>query len=1035
MTPATRRPRSSFSALRKGAGFGPVIARVATASVVASLLLVSGQQASSDRPFSDRASSDGGSATEPLTIGAESLAPVSASSCADVLVVGIDGNGQGRGSKYGLVVGAVANKVKAKAAAQNRSVSLARVRASTPGTKVLAAGRARTPSTTAVTAKQARRWQASVRPTTKKTRELVISKMAGCPEQQVLLVGYAQGAGVAHRVLQDLAEANRLGNVAGAILVSDPYLVPGSVSGKPLGKPAAGKSARGISAQLLKSVGDVPAATGTFRVVEVCHRSDLVCNPNKTAAGKAARIAASYSRKGSRSVMEQAAEAAWQQLSLWPDPVEQQLSVTAGQPLSVQLQVKGGSPTFPAAHWTAVALPPGVSLSADGVLSGALDTPGIYQVSFTVAGTSPATSARSGSVLLNAKSESGSLAAGGQSGCEVRADGTAWCWGRNDFGQVGDGTTTLRPAATQVLGADWSRIATGGSTTCGIQRNGTLWCWGLNNFGQLGGADKAGSATPRQVGTSTGWREVSVAWSHACATQVDGTLWCWGQNIRGQLGNGKTASRSTGPVRVVGTQQWASVTAGGWHTCGTAADGSAWCWGENTFGQVGDGTTTLRVRPQRVLGEGSWTQLSAAWGRTCGVLVDGGLRCWGDNATGALGDGTYQDRSTPVGIAGGNNSWAQVATGASTTCASERNGSVWCWGDNRYGQAGPAAGASGNTPVPAGVTSVGALVTAGWLHTCAVSASGPTCWGANDTGQLGVGAQSPPYMPTRAKPTWPKPTVLTKQQVNQWGARKIAKIGVDSRPAVSARQARRKATPFNVMSFNVLGSQHTSPSGARPAYAPGRVRAEWSKQLLAARDASLIGTQEIQPDQVVSFDVATQGAFSFYPGNTQGYPAATQSVMWREADWELLWGSTVSMPFMRDTRPQPVVRLRHRATGAQVYLINVHLSPGGMEAERDKGLEIVVATIKELEGDGVPILLTGDFNEHREAFCKVVGKTDLEAAQGGSHKGGTCKPPTHMRVDWIFGSRGDFSGTSIDQSSRIRRTTDHAVISTRFSVQ
>ncbi len=212
------------------------------------------------------------------------------------------------------------------------------------------------------------------------------------------------------------------------------------------------------------------------------------------------------------------------------------------------------------------------------------------------------------------------------------------------------------------------------------------------------------------------------------------------------------------------------------------------------------------------------------------------------------------------------------------------------------------------------------------------------------------------------------------------------------------------------------------------------MRAEWAKQVISARDASLIGTQEIQPDQVTSFDVATQGAYSFYPGNTMGYAGATQSIMWREADWEFVWGSTISMPFMRQSRPQALVRLRNRASGAEVYMMNVHLSPGKMEDDRKKALNIIVAAIKQLDADGLPIMLTGDFNEHRDAFCKVVGSTTLEAAQGGTHNG-SCKPPKNMRVDWVFGSRGTFSGTAIDQSNRIRRATDHAVISSKFSVQ
>ncbi|WP_114422226.1 cutinase family protein [Nocardioides houyundeii] len=992
------------------------VARAVTACVLGSVLLVVADQQ--------------GAEVAPLP----EVERSAASTCTDVLVVGIDGNGQGRKAKYGAVVAKVANKVTARATAQNRSVTTSRIRVGTPANTVLKGGRkAGTPATKAVSKKQLRRWKAPVSAGVKKTRTLLAKRMASCPEQQVLLVGYAQGAAVAHLVSQKLDKAGKLGNVAGVVLVSDPYRVPKSSAGRPLGKPSAGNGSKGVIARFGKSVGDVPGSVPTFRAISVCHRADLVCNPRRTKVGKALKVSGSYHKGASKAVLRQAADAAWKQLSLWPDPVEQQLMVAAGEPISVQLQATGGSPVAPAVRWAPVSVPTGLTLSETGLLSGELPSSGIYEVSFTVAGTSPATTARSGKVLLNARAASGALSAGGQSTCEVRVDGSAWCWGRNDFGQLGDGTNTLRVSPAQVAGSGWARVATGGSFTCGVKTDGTLWCWGLNNFGQLGGTDKTSSNLPRQVGTGATWREVSASWGHACATQADGSMWCWGQNSRGQLGNGKTSSRST-PLRVLGDQQWTGVTAGGWHTCGTAGDGSAWCWGENTFGEVGDGTTTLRVRPQRVKGEGSFTQLSATWGRTCGVLVDGGLRCWGDNASGGIGDGTYADRSNPVSVAGGNGSWAQVATSLAGACATERSGAVWCWGDNRYGQLGPATSTSSTVPVPAGVTSVGGAVAAGWMHACALSTAGPTCWGANDQGQLGNGVQAVAAMPTAPRPTWVAPTPLTNQQVKQWGAKRIATAGIAGRPAVSARLASRKAASFNIMSFNVLGSQHTAPTGGRPAFAPGRVRTEWAKQVISARDASLIGTQEIQPDQVTSFDVATQGAYSFYPGNTMGYAGATQSIMWREADWEFVWGSTISMPFMHQSRPQALVRLRNRASGAEVYMMNVHLSPGKMEDDRKKALNIIVAAIKQLDADGLPIMLTGDFNEHRDAFCKVVGSTNLEAAQGGTHNG-SCKPPKNMRVDWVFGSRGTFSGTAIDQSNRVRRATDHAVISSKFSVQ
>ena len=204
------------------------VARAATACVVGSLLLVVAEQQSSE--------------VAPLP----EVRDAAASACTDVLVVGIDGNGQGRKDKYGAVVAKVANRVVASAGTQNRSVSTARIRLSTPANKVLSGGkRAGTPTIKAVGNKQVRRWKAPLRKGVKKTRALIAKRAAGCPEQQVLLVGYAQGAGVAHVVAQKLKASSKLGNVAGAVLVSDPYRVAKSVAGRPLGKPAAGQRLAG----------------------------------------------------------------------------------------------------------------------------------------------------------------------------------------------------------------------------------------------------------------------------------------------------------------------------------------------------------------------------------------------------------------------------------------------------------------------------------------------------------------------------------------------------------------------------------------------------------------------------------------------------------------------------------------------------------------------------------------------------------------------------------------------------------------------
>lgn len=1018
--------RTRYRRIRKDSpitGFAPAVAKFATVGLVAGLLLA--------------AQSPGGQAG-PSRVDAADLVPAAATTaaaakragaCVDILVVGIDGNGQGKKDRPGEVVAAISNKITAKAAKQGRTVAVKRVRIGTPGAVVtLRTKNGR--GADAISRPGLKRWKKSIRPGTKATRKVVNDQLAACPEQQVLLVGYAQGAAIAHRVVQDLGAKGVLANVAGAVTVSDPYRVRKSSTGRPLGSPAAARNSEGVLTARNRPVGDVPDSTGTFRVVSVCHRGDLICNPNKVAARKALSLSLSYASKKSRSAMREAAARAWAQVSLWPVPTSQQVVVGVKEPVSTQIGVAGGSPIAPAARFTPVSVPAGLTLSDAGAVTGQIDTAGTYPLTYTLAGVSPATTSKTGVLTVIVRDASSGAAAGGQSSCGVRADSTAWCQGRNDYGQLGDGTTTLRISPAQVVGTGWSRIATGGSFTCGVKLDGTLWCWGLNNFGQLGGADAATSVLPRQVGTAATWRGVSASWQHACATQADGSAWCWGQNQRGQLGAGTTSNRSTAPVRVLGDQQWTSVSAGGWGTCGTTATGTAYCWGENSMGSVGDGTITNRNSPTVVVGGLQLTQVSTTWGRSCGVTPTGQVWCWGENSNGELGNGTRTNSAQPVQVSGGG-TFASVGTALTATCAARTDGQVLCWGDNRYGQLGPAAagGSGSSTPVAAGLA-VSGPVTGGWLHLCA---EGAGCWGANESGQLGNGTIVPAAMPAEPAAPWGPGTVVTDQQVKKWTPAKIASNAIAGRPSATGR-AKQGSLNAEVMTFNILGSQHTAPGGARPNFAPGRVRAEWAKNLIAQRGATLVGLSEPQPDQITSLDVATNGAFSIYPGNTMGYDAAPQSVMWKDSEWTFVWGNTVQMPFMKKSRPQALVRLRNTSNGREIYWLNAHLSPGKLQDDRDKGMEIIKQVVKQLAGDGLPMLVTGDLNEHVKAFRRIACPTDLSAAVGGETKGSTCRPPAAMRVDWIFGS-GSFQATEVNQGAQVRRTTDHAVVSSRLAVQ
>lgn len=237
--------------------------------------------------------------------------------------------------------------------------------------------------------------------------------------------------------------------------------------------------------------------------------------------------------------------------------------------------------------------------------------------------------------------------------CGVRTDHTLWCWGSNTEGTLGDGTTTNRLRPTQVgSDHDWSTAAAGSAHTCGIRTDHTLWCWGWNGSGQLGNPAAGRSATtPVQVGTAADWTSVSLSNSdnlgYTCGTRADGSLWCWGSDRDGQLGVGSKGPDRETPVPVGTGSQWSSVTVDKL-SCALRVDHSLWCWGDGGGRGIGDGSAADRLLPTRVVGPADWTGVSTGgWAHRCGVRSDHSAWCWGDGTWGKLGDGLEQGATTP----------------------------------------------------------------------------------------------------------------------------------------------------------------------------------------------------------------------------------------------------------------------------------------------------------------------------------------------------------------------------------------------------
>jgi len=244
------------------------------------------------------------------------------------------------------------------------------------------------------------------------------------------------------------------------------------------------------------------------------------------------------------------------------------------------------------------------------------------------------------------------ISAGSYHSCAIKTDATLWCWGDNTNGQLGTGNTVKSAEPVQVASTGWSQVSCNYLHTCAVKQDGTLWCWGLDADFHVGDSSAVLPSSPVQVAGST-WTQVATGLYHTCATKQDGTLWCWGGNYSGQLGNASVPvqkdSKTSTAVQVVGT--WASVSAGQSHTCGIMSDHSLWCWGDDSQGQLGDGHETFQAAPVAIGATGQlWSRVTAGLSHTCGLATDGTLWCWGSNSDGQLGTGSSVWRQVPTRV-------------------------------------------------------------------------------------------------------------------------------------------------------------------------------------------------------------------------------------------------------------------------------------------------------------------------------------------------------------------------------------------------
>lgn len=361
--------------------------------------------------------------------------------------------------------------------------------------------------------------------------------------------------------------------------------------------------------------------------------------------------------------------------------------------------------------------------------------------------------------VVGLESDATDLAVGSDFACVLTTSGGVKCWGRNMWGQLGDGTNTDRPKPVDVLGlsSGVDRLVVNGAASyiCAVKTSGGVACWGRNRFGAKANEELGSILIPTGVqGLGDGVKQVSVARQHACAVMADGGAKCWGTNSSAQLGDGRTEDTSVA-VAVTGlVGPVERLALGRDYSCAQLQSGAVMCWGENEYGQLGDGTTTARQTPTLVGGLANVTDIAVGRGAespyTCAITDAGALKCWGGNDDGQLGDGTADDRSSPVDVLGGASGFVSLTLGVRHGCAITNEQRVGCWGVSVRGQLGGGLSPDGSVPVDVLTLSDVASIRAAGEHTCALTKDGGVaCWGDNQFGQIGDGTKLERTRPTQ----------------------------------------------------------------------------------------------------------------------------------------------------------------------------------------------------------------------------------------------------------------------------------------------
>ena len=366
------------------------------------------------------------------------------------------------------------------------------------------------------------------------------------------------------------------------------------------------------------------------------------------------------------------------------------------------------------------------------------------------------------------------VSAGKEHTCALSGDGSAYCWGSNEFGQLGiaaDMTTCFRedrPIACQRRpvatgnGLRFRQISAGRAHTCGLAFDFHVYCWGDNLDGQLGDPSVRRSSDPVAALSNDLFTEVAAGGSHTCALRTDGVLFCWGANADGQLGLATVGSGSAIPVAAQTTQRFASVAAGNRRTCARVPDGTSYCAGA-TWSSRQNGVDVTRPVGSlfRVLQAPAFEALAVGTNTTCGIALDNAAYCWEANSAGTIGDGTTNGTTFPRPVSGGLR-FASISVGSRHSCAIADTGLAYCWGADDLGQLSVSPGSlNSRCGYPSFACSATPIRVTGWRvfsqisagqgdHACGLTLAGSIyCWGAGGLGQRGDGGTANQASPTR----------------------------------------------------------------------------------------------------------------------------------------------------------------------------------------------------------------------------------------------------------------------------------------------